>query len=121
MKNMSIAMAETILKRFPDPDDIPYLSWCYVQGYVLAGFEKLWTYTGEQRYFDYIKKFVDEHVSESGDIRNFTGVSLDDMMAGTSIVAVYERYPETKYRTAVDKVRAKFNDYPRNSDGAFWH
>jgi rhamnogalacturonyl hydrolase YesR len=122
MKNMSVAMADSILQRFPDPDDIPYLRWCYVQGYVLCGFEKLWTYTGNQKYFDYIKKFVDQHVSEDGrSIRNFTGESLDDMMAGTVIVAVYEHTNETKYRVAADKVREMFNEYPRNSDGGFWH
>ncbi len=121
MKHMSTALADTILQRFPNPDDIPYRSWCYVQGYVLCGFEKLWAYTGDEKYFDYIKKFVDQHVTAEGSIRNFTGESLDDIMAGTMIVAVYERYPETKYRVAADKVRETFNDYPRNADGGFWH
>lgn len=114
-------MAETILRRFPDPDDIPYRRWCYVQGYILCGFEKLWAITGDHRYFDYLKKFVDQHVTEDGDILDFTGESLDDMMAGTTIVAVYQHTREEKYRRAAEKVREKFNDYPRNLDGGFWH
>ena len=61
MTSMSIALADTILARFPDPDTIPYRRWCYVQGYVLCGFEKLWRYTGDPRYFAYIKRFVDQH------------------------------------------------------------
>src|SRR6185436_3570562 len=121
MKNWSIALADTILARFPDPDTIPYRRWCYVQGYVLCGFEKLWAYTGDAKYFDYLRRLVDQHVTAEGDIRDFTGESLDDMMAGATIVAVYERTGEEKYRQAADKIRAAFDNYPRNADGGFWH
>ena len=106
MTSMSIALADTILARFPDPDTIPYRRWCYVQGYVLCGFEKLWRSTGDPRYFAYIKRFVDQHVSPEGDVRDFTGDSLDDMMAGTMIVVIYEQTGEQRYRLAADTIRA---------------
>lgn len=118
---MSIALADTILSRFPDPDTIPYRSWCYVQGYVLCGFERLWQYTGDLAYFAYIKRFVDQHVTAEGAVRDFTGDSLDDMMAGTAILAVYQQTGERKYRLAADAIKAMFQEYPRNSDGGFWH
>lgn len=121
IKPWSIALADTILSRYPDPDTIPYRRWCYVQGYVLCGFEKLWEYSGDPRYFDYLKKFADQHVTADGDIHDFSGESLDDMMAGTAIVAAYERTGQQKYRLAADKIRASFDDYPRNSDAGFWH
>ena len=121
MNKMSVALADSILTRFPNPDHIPYRSWCYVQGYVLAGFEKLWAYTGDPRYFEYIQKFVDQHVTANGDLRDFTGESLDDMMAGTMVVAVYEHTADLKYRLAAAKIRQAFEDYPCNSDGGFWH
>lgn len=120
-RNMSITLAESILKRFPNPDDIPFKPWCYVQGYVLSGFERLWEYTGEPKYFDYIKKFVDQHLNQDGSIRNFTGSDLDDMMAGTAVIAVYEHTGEDRYRRAAERIRAAFNDYPRNLDGGFYH
>jgi rhamnogalacturonyl hydrolase YesR len=121
MTSWSIALADSILSRFPDPDTIPYRRWCYVQGYILCGFEKLWEYTGDPKYFDYLKKFVDQHVGAAGAIRDFTGESLDDMMAGTAIVAVYKQTGEQKYRRAADTIKAAFQDYPRNADGGFWH
>jgi rhamnogalacturonyl hydrolase YesR len=121
MKPISIAMADSILARFPDPDTIPYRPWCYVQGYVLCGFESLYTYTGDPKYFAYIKKFVDQHVTDDGNIRDFTGESLDDMMAGRSIITAYEKTGEKRYRLAADKIRKQFDDYPRNADGGFWH
>ena len=70
MKYWSIALADSILTRFPDPDTIPYRRWCYVQGYVLIGFEKLWAYTSDSKYFNYLKKFVDQHVTEDGSVRS---------------------------------------------------
>ncbi len=51
MPSLSIALAETIMARYPDPDAIPYRRWCYVQGYVLIGFEKLWLATDDARYW----------------------------------------------------------------------
>ena len=121
MTGMAIALADTILSRFPDPDAIPYRPWCYVQGYVLAGLEKLWTHTGNPDYFGYIKSFVDQHVASDGRLRGFTGDSLDDMMAGTMVVALYGETGEQKYRAAAGRIREAFEDYPRNSDGGFWH
>jgi rhamnogalacturonyl hydrolase YesR len=121
MQTLSIALAETILSRYPNPDDIPYKVWCYVQGYWLAGFEMLWKYTGDSKYFDYIRKFVDQHVTDDGYIPGVKFDNVDDIMAGTMIVAMYETTSEHKYRIAADKIRAAFDVYPRNSDGGFWH
>jgi rhamnogalacturonyl hydrolase YesR len=118
---ISIALANTILARYPDPDDIPYRSWCYLQGYVLDGFEKLWAYTGERRYLDYVLQFADRHVTAAGAIPAFTGESLDDMRSGTTILAAYEHTGERRYRLAAERIRAAFADYPRNQDGGFWH
>ena len=117
----STALADTILTRYPDPDSIPYKPWCYVQGYVLIGFEKLWLKTRDPRYFAYLQRFGDQHVAEDGAIRGFTGESMDDMMAGAVIVALYEHTRQAKYRLAAGRIYTAFQDYPRNSDGSFWH
>jgi rhamnogalacturonyl hydrolase YesR len=114
-------LAETIMSRYPNPDDIPYRRWCYVQGYILCGFEKLWLCTGDARYFGYLRAFVDQHVTEDGGIRDYTGDSLDDIMAGTVIVAAYAHTGEARYRRAAERIRQAFDDYPRNADGGFWH
>jgi rhamnogalacturonyl hydrolase YesR len=121
VESLSLELADSILSRFPDPDDIPYRRWCYVQGYVLSGLEKLYQFTADPRYWNYVVKFVDQHVTDDGDICGFKGDSLDDIMAGTVIVAVYDKTGQGKYRMAANKIRAAFDDYPRNSDGGFWH
>jgi rhamnogalacturonyl hydrolase YesR len=121
MKNLSIALADTIMARHPDPLTIPHKNWCYVHGYVLAGFEKILESTGDPKYFDYIRKYVDAHVTADGDLPAFTGESLDDMMAGTAIIAVFQKTRDERTRKAAERIRRSFDDYPRNSDGGFWH
>jgi rhamnogalacturonyl hydrolase YesR len=121
VKYTCIALAETIMSRHPDPLTMPYRRWCYVHGYVLAGFEKLHVLTGDPRYFAYVKRYVDSHVTEDGSVPAFTGESLDDMMTGSAIVSVYQKTGESRYLRAAQRIRRAFDDYPRNSDGGFWH
>jgi rhamnogalacturonyl hydrolase YesR len=121
MSNVSTLLANSIISRFPNPADIPYRPWCYVQGYVLIGFEKLWLSTGEAKYFEYLRKFADLYVQPDGSLLGFTGESLDDIMAGTVVVALFEHTGELKFRRAAERIRASFANYPRNSDGGFWH
>jgi rhamnogalacturonyl hydrolase YesR len=121
MAKLSIALADTIMRRHPDPLTIPFRNWCYVHGYVLAAFEKLFASTGDPKYFGYLRTYVDAHVTPAGDIPAFSGESLDDMMAGTAILAVFEKTRDARLRRAAERIRRSFDDYPRNTDGGFWH
>jgi rhamnogalacturonyl hydrolase YesR len=120
-KFWSVAYADSLMARYPDPDSIPHRAWCYTQGYILRGFEMLADKTGEAKYFNYLKRFVDQHVDGQGNIRGFRGDTLDDIMAGTTIVAVFKRTGQQRYKLAADRVRNAFRTYPRNADGGFWH
>ena len=121
MEKTSIALANTIMTRYPDPRTIPYRQWCYVHGYFLAGFEKLYESSRDPGYLDYIVRYAESHVGPEGDIPAFTGESLDDIMAGIAIVIAYQRTGEKRFRSAAGTIRRSFEDYPRNSDGGFWH
>lgn len=114
-------LAETLMKRFPDPDSYPYLSWSYSQGFMLWGFIRLFEKTGKDSYFSYVKQYCEEHVQADGTVLGFTGVSLDDIMTGSVLAWMYQHTKEEKYRLACNHIRLAFNDYPRNRDGGFWH
>jgi unsaturated rhamnogalacturonyl hydrolase len=117
----SQVMAETIMRRFPNPDDFPYRSWCYPQGLMLWGFIRLYEKTGEKKYLDYILSYCEGHVTDKGDVPAFKGDSLDDIMAGSILVWAYTHTKDEKYRIACGHIRRAFDDYPRNPDGGFWH
>jgi rhamnogalacturonyl hydrolase YesR len=109
------------MTRYPNPDTLPYKSWSYSQGYILYGFEKLWKSTGNQTYFNYLTSYVEQHVDRNGNLREFSGDSMDDMLSGITILAVYEATGLEKYKLAAQHIRKAFNTYPRNADGGFWH
>ena len=120
-KSWAVALAETIMKRNPGSPGDPLARWSYRTAYTLLGFEKLWQTTGDQRYFDFIKGVVSPFVDEQGNLIGATLDSLDNIMPGNVLVALYEHTGEERYRRAATAVRRAFDDYPRNSDGGFWH
>ena len=60
-KVLPVAYADSLMARYPDPDSIPHRACgAATQGYILRrGFEMLADKTGEAKYFNYIKRFVD--------------------------------------------------------------
>ena len=82
----SDTLAQTILRRFPDPDTFPYRSWSYSQGFMLWGFIRLYEKTGNKDYYHYVLRYCDAHVDDRGNISGFSGVSLDAIMAGSVLV-----------------------------------
>ncbi|HSL22435.1 MAG TPA: glycoside hydrolase family 88 protein [Vicinamibacterales bacterium] len=127
----SVATAETVMGRWPDYNLAYHGSWTYVHGYVLRGFERLYRATGDRRYYEFIKRYIDRHVDERGDfrvvvdgkgrLRETRFDNLDNMMTGNTLVMLYEETGDDRYREAADRIRRALDDYPRNRDGGFWH
>jgi unsaturated rhamnogalacturonyl hydrolase len=88
---------------------------------MLWGFIRLFEQTRDRKYQDYVLDYCTGHVAENGDIPAFTGASLDDIMPGSVLVWAWHITGDEKYRTACARIRRTFDDYPRNSDGGFWH
>ncbi|MCJ7777415.1 MAG: glycoside hydrolase family 88 protein, partial [Sedimentisphaerales bacterium] len=130
-KFWSIATAETIMARWPDYSKAYFDPWTYVNGYALCGFEMLYRATGDKKYFDYIKRYIDQFIDENGDFRTVTNAkgvtkdisfsNLDNMTTGNTLVMLYEYTKDERYKKAAEKIRRALDDYPRNNDGGFWH
>ena len=124
-KNYSVAVANSFIKRVPDPDSIHWVGqtchFTWQAGYAMFAMEKLWRATSDERYFNYIKRYVDQQVDENGNIPDFSPTALDNFLPGYAIVFMYEQTHLEKYRRAAKKIRDGFIYYPRNSDGGFWH
>lgn len=117
----SEGVAQTVMTRYPSALTIPFKPWCYPQGYFLMGLDKLWQATGEAKYYNYILNWANEVVRPDGSLVYFKGNSMDDMMAGAVIVWAYRHTGEEKFKKAADIIRKSYDDYPRTSDGVFWH
>jgi rhamnogalacturonyl hydrolase YesR len=121
----SVPVADTLLARCPDPDVIHWrdnnnhFSW--QAGYMMFTFEKLWRLTREQRYFDYVRRYVDQQVDNEGRIPGFRPTALDNFIPGYTILFLYQQTGLDKYKIAAQTIHQAFAHYPRNSDGSFWH
>lgn len=130
-KFWSVAAAETIMARWPDFTKAYDNAWTYVNGYELCGIEQLYRATGDQKYFNYIQRYLDQFVDADGNfcaVKNYQGQAsrpsfdnLDNMLLGSLLVMLYETTHDNRYQLAADKIRRALDDYPRNNDGGFWH
>jgi rhamnogalacturonyl hydrolase YesR len=66
-------------------------------------------------------KFVNNAVNSEGYIKLFNGNSLDNIMAGATVVWAYKQTGLDKYKKAAEQIRRSFDGYPRTSDSLFWH
>jgi unsaturated rhamnogalacturonyl hydrolase len=121
IKSWSIATAESVMARYPDYRDAYWKPWSYVQGYMFGAFERLYKSTGDKRYMDFIKKYIDNFVDEKGNFHGDNLNSLDNLMTGSSIVDLYGYTHDERYKTAANQFRKVFDTYPRSADGQFWH
>jgi len=67
-------MALTIMKNHEKPymiDDAKEPKWDYVHGLVLKSFEVLYKQNKDQKYYNYIKDYVDTFVQEDGSIKTY--------------------------------------------------
>jgi rhamnogalacturonyl hydrolase YesR len=121
----SITTADNFIKKFPDPDSIHWVGqrnhFSWQAGYVMFAMEKMWRATGDIKYFNYIKRYVDQQVDDNGNIPGFSPTALDNFLPGYAIVFMYEQTHFPKYKIAATKIRNGFINFPRNSDGGFWH
>jgi unsaturated rhamnogalacturonyl hydrolase len=130
-KFWSVAAADTIMARWPDFSKAYFNGWTYVNGYELFGFEMLYRETGDQRYFDYIKRYIDQFVDADGNFQRVVNArdqtnapafnNLDNLMTGNSIVMLYETTRDERYKKAADKIRRALDTYPtKRMNGQMW-
>jgi unsaturated rhamnogalacturonyl hydrolase len=114
----SKGMIESTMKRYPTGKDLG--SWGYAKALFLWGEYLTWKRTGDPQYIEYIKSWVDVHVDENGEIKN-SFESLDSMMPGNLALILFQQTKDPRYKKVADKIRKRFDTYPRTKDEGFWH
>jgi len=124
----SVAMVESTMKRYPTAKDLG--SWGYAKSLYLYGQYLVYKRTGDPRYLKYIKDWVDMHVDEQGVVRSANAQgeikeikfdNLDSMLPGNLLLLLYQEMKDPKYKLAADRIRKRFDTYPRTKDSGFWH
>lgn len=115
----SIRMADTVLSRWADLSP----SWSHEYGVMFQGLLDVWRRTGDDRYFDYIKKHIDAVVDPEGKITGYDRdrFRLDDIVSGRMLFPLMDKTGDARYRKAAAALREHFRHHPRTVDGGFWH
>ena len=86
-------MCDTILSEYR-PDDLPGIKgrYHYIQALFLFAIERCARQSGDERYFDYIKEWLDSHIDENGKILEQHDL-LDDMFPSVLLLNMYKMLP----------------------------
>ena len=124
----SVGMVESTMKHYPTAQTLG--SWGYAKSLYLYGQYLVYKRTRDPRYLQYIKDWVDSHVDANGvvtsanaqgEVREVQFDNLDSMLPGNLLLILYQETRDPKYKLAADRIRKRFDTYPRTKDGGFWH
>lgn len=133
---LGIKACEALMNKFEPEKLPPEGALFYHQGVFLSGMQNIYFLTGEKRFFDYIKRYVDSVIGENGELIGFdhektketashlAKLALTMLDHKQPIILFYNLYDETgdiKYMNAIKTVAESMYYWPVNEYGGYWH
>lgn len=112
---------DTLMKKFEAKDLPPVGRFHYHQGVFLLGMQQCWEQNKQDKYFRYIKEWVDSIIDSEGTVTNFDKTQLDDIQPGILLYSLYEQTGDKRYQTALHTLVPLIKAWKTNSQGGFWH
>lgn len=118
----SVRLADSDMKRL-SRYGTPNSHWGYHEGLIGKAMLDMWRYSGDQKYFDFVRGFGDNIIEPDGTIRTYSMeiFNIDNINSGKLLIPLYKETGEEKYRIALDTLMMQLEKHPRVSDGGFWH
>lgn len=125
---LSVQMVRSELVRNADCVTIDYntiLKWNYTHGLLLQSM----LLTAQQypelsaEVDPYVYHYVDTCIHADGSIERYklTNYTLDHVNAGKMLMLAYDKWPEPRFRQALDTLYTQLQSHPRVAEGGFWH
>ncbi len=101
-------------------------AFTYQQAVLLRGFQEIYKITGNQKYKDYIVRWLDSTTYEDGtphrDEGGFCSLeTLDFRQPGSLCFDLYEETKDEKYMNCIRYLYSTMKNYPKTEDGGFFH
>jgi unsaturated rhamnogalacturonyl hydrolase len=109
------------MRKFAAPDLPPKEHFHYHQGVFLSGVYQAYLLSGDERYYSYMKDWIDSSFDAEGRILHYHHAELDDIQPGILIFPLWAKTGDIRYRKALESVYRQVGDIPRNPEGGFWH
>lgn len=89
----------------------------------MLGAQYLYEATGDEKYINCIRTFMDRYIQEDGTIRYYVpeDYNLDKVNNGRVLYFLYDQTGEEKYKIALSHIREQLETHPRTDCGSFWH
>lgn len=128
-KKWSERMALTVMQQSPEAWQLMHYKlfnspkWDYMYGLVLLSLQKLYLQTGDERYLEYGKHYIDQMVDKDGNIKNYEvyDFSLDYINNGKLLFLLHEKYQDKRYLKVMETLRTQLEWQPRTRTGGLWH
>ena len=98
--------------------------WNYIDGCMMNSLMALYEVTGDKKYLNFVKNYVDYYVSVDGTSilgYNKENYSTDDVAESRILFDLYKYFGEEKYKNAIDLTYSQILTHPRTKEGNFWH
>ena len=115
------AACDTLMRKFDAQDLPPKPQFHYHQGVFLSGMHETWKLCGEEKYFEYMKAWIDSVFNPDGSIVYCHFANLDDIMPGILLFRILDRTGDKFYETCLASVWEEVEAIPTNPEGGFWH
>lgn len=98
-------------------------SWNYIDGCMMNSLLELYKSSGDKKYLDFVKSYIDFFVKEDGSIFGYhkDKYSTDDITESRTLFALYDITHEEKYLKAIKNTYEQIKEQPRIKAGNFWH
>lgn len=120
-------MADSEMQRFPQLYQFDHgkrLYFGYTQGLGATAMLKMWHYTGQQKYYDYVYQWGDTIIGPEGQIHLYKpeDYNLDFINSGKALFELYAQSGEERFRMAIDSLMdLQMRHQLRTPEGGFWH
>lgn len=115
------AACDTMMRKFEGKKLPPQGHFHYHQGVFLSGVYQTYELCREEKYFAYMKEWVDSCVAADGTIHAYDSGQLDDIQPGILLFPLLDRTKSSHYQKALDELLDAIWHFPRNPIGGFFH
>ncbi|MGB8451064.1 MAG: glycoside hydrolase family 88 protein [Anaerocolumna sp.] len=112
---------DTLMTKYKAAELPPAGRFHYHQGVFLLGMEKCFKQNKKDKYFTYIKDWVDSIIDTKGTITGYDPTQFDDIQPGILLFNLYDKTRDERYKTALFTLVPLFKNWQTNSKGGFWH
>lgn len=97
--------------------------WNYEDGTVLLGAKQMYEASQDEKYFNFIKDYLEYFIKEDGTIDHYEmdKFNIDSINSGKILFFMYDKTGEEKYRKAIEVMMDQLRSQPRCQCGNFFH